>query len=158
MKTLDQWFEEYGVSHKNPTNKNIHRVCVPLIMLSLLGLMAEIPTPDFMSGVYLNFAHLFVLGSLVFYLLLSLSFSVLMVGLVSVMFFLIGYAQKNLHQNEVLILWVSVFVLSWIGQFVGHKIEGKKPSFLQDLAFLLIGPLWIVAPLFPRYRRPKNTK
>jgi uncharacterized membrane protein YGL010W len=37
-----------------------------------------------------------------------------------------------------------LFVLAWIGQFVGHKIEGKKPSFFQDVVFLLIGPAWLL--------------
>ncbi len=43
-------------------------------------------------------------------------------------------------------LWVScavIFILSWIGQFYGHKVEGKKPSFLEDVKFLLIGPIWL---------------
>jgi uncharacterized membrane protein YGL010W len=42
---------------------------------------------------------------------------------------------------------IVIFVLAWIGQFVGHKIEGQKPSFLEDVQFLLIGPLWVVKGL-----------
>ena len=38
-----------------------------------------------------------------------------------------------------------VFVLAWIGQFIGHLIEGKRPSFFKDLQFLLIGPAWLMA-------------
>jgi uncharacterized membrane protein YGL010W len=47
-------------------------------------------------------------------------------------------------------LSVSVFVIAWIGQFVGHKIEGKKPSFFDDLRFLLIGPLFVLGFLYRR--------
>lgn len=152
MRTLDQWLSEYAVSHKNPTNKMIHRVCVPLIMLSLLGMVALIPVPEFMERVSFNFAHIIVILSLIFYATLSLPLMALMVAVVVPMLALIQFAGQGLGAKSSLILWVVVFVLSWIGQFVGHKIEGKKPSFFQDLAFLLIGPLWVVAPLFPKYR------
>lgn len=42
------------------------------------------------------------------------------------------------------IIYLAVFVITWIFQFIGHKIEGKKPSFLKDLQFLLIGPIWLL--------------
>ena len=152
MKSLDNWLSEYGESHQNGTNKNIHRVCVPLIMMSLLGLVGEIPAPQFLQAYSLNLSHVVVVLAMAFYLSLSLSFSALMVVVVGPMLVINHLVQARLSTQETLILWVVVFVLSWVGQFVGHKIEGKKPSFFQDLAFLLIGPLWIVAPLFPKYR------
>lgn len=152
MKSLDTWLSEYGESHQNSTNKNIHRVCVPLIMMSLLGMVGEIPVPEAIANYSLNMSHLFVILAMVFYLTLSLSFSGLMVVVVGPMLVINHLVQTSLSSKETLILWALVFVLSWVGQFVGHKIEGKKPSFFQDLAFLLIGPLWIVAPLFPKYR------
>ena len=152
MKSIDTWLSEYGESHQNSTNKNIHRVCVPLIMMSLLGIVGEIPTPEILRAYSLNFSHVIVLLGMLFYLSLSLSFSALMVVVVGPMVVINHFVQQAMGSKETLILWVVVFVLAWVGQFVGHKIEGKKPSFLQDLAFLLIGPLWIVAPLFPKYR------
>lgn len=153
MKGLDTWLSEYGESHQNGTNKNIHRACVPLIMMSLLGLMGEIPVPLLLADYGLNFSHVFVVLAMAFYLTLSLPFSALMLGVVAPMLYFTSKAQQNLTSKEVLLLWGLVFLLSWVGQFIGHKIEGKKPSFFQDLAFLLIGPLWIVAPLFPKYRK-----
>jgi len=153
VKGLDTWLSEYGESHQNSVNKNIHRLCVPLIMMSLLGLMGEIPTPNLLGEYALNFSHVFVVLAMLFYISLSLSFSALMVGIAAPMLFVIALIDQKMTTQEVLIIWGAVFVLSWIGQFIGHKIEGKKPSFFQDLAFLLIGPLWIVAPLFPKYRK-----
>ena len=41
-----------------------------------------------------------------------------------------------------------VFIAAWIGQFIGHKIEGKKPSFLKDIVFLLIGPAWLLSKIY----------
>jgi uncharacterized membrane protein YGL010W len=48
-------------------------------------------------------------------------------------------------------LWLTalvVFTLGWIGQFIGHYVEGRRPSFFRDLRFLLIGPLWVLAKLY----------
>ena len=142
MRTFNEWMAEYGVSHKNPTNQLIHKVCVPLIMFSVIGLLWSISTPDFFSSVpYLNWATLFVAGCLMFYLSLNLLMFLGMLILTGVM----CWVCQQLNQMGAL-LWTSilVFFLSWIAQFYGHKIEGKKPSFFQDLAFLLIGPLWVL--------------
>ena len=152
MRTIDQWLSLYGESHQNPTNKNIHRVCVPLIMLSLLALVALIPLPSVFSQYRVNLSHIVVLGALVFYFLLSKTFFMLMIGLVTPMLVISHFINEAMGLKEAALLWGLIFILAWIGQFVGHKIEGKKPSFLEDLAFLLIGPLWVVAPLFPKYK------
>ena len=50
-------------------------------------------------------------------------------------------------------LWLSsivAFVILWIMQFVGHHIEGKKPSFFKDIQFLLIGPAWVIGFIYDR--------
>jgi uncharacterized membrane protein YGL010W len=50
------------------------------------------------------------------------------------------------------LLWLAatVLVLAWIGQFAGHAIEGRRPSFTTDLAYLLIGPAWLADKLMRR--------
>ena len=47
-----------------------------------------------------------------------------------------------------------LFVLAWVGQFIGHKIEGKKPSFFEDLQFLLVGPVWLLRFVYERMGLP----
>jgi uncharacterized membrane protein YGL010W len=47
-------------------------------------------------------------------------------------------------------IFTGLFVLAWIGQFVGHAIEGKRPSFFKDVQFLMIGPLWLAADVYRR--------
>jgi uncharacterized membrane protein YGL010W len=42
------------------------------------------------------------------------------------------------------VLSIAIFVAAWIAQFVGHNIEGKKPSFLEDIQYLWIGPLFVL--------------
>jgi uncharacterized membrane protein YGL010W len=142
MRNFNQWMNEYGVSHQNPTNQLIHKICVPLIMFSVIGLMWSIPTPAALESVpYLNWATLFIIGCLLFYLSLNFIMALGMMILTTI----ICAACLVLEQQGLLIsVSLAIFVLSWIAQIYGHKIEGKKPSFLQDLVFLLIGPLWVL--------------
>lgn len=148
MRTYSQWMDEYGVSHKNPTNQLIHKVCVPLIMLSVIGFLWCIPRPEVFGQIpYLNWATLFIFGCLAFYL--SLSFKMFLAMIVQTII-MCAICHRIYVSGNLLVFSAVVFVLSWIAQFWGHKIEGKKPSFLQDLAFLLIGPLWVTRFLFKK--------
>lgn len=142
MRNFDQWMSEYGVSHQHPTNQLIHKFCVPLIMLTVIGLLKLIPTPEFFQTIpHLNWATLFVVCCLIFYLTLNLVMFLGMAALTTVMYTI----TVKLEIMGILFPFsLTVFVVSWIAQFYGHRIEGKKPSFLQDLAFLLIGPLWVI--------------
>ncbi len=148
MRTFNQWMDEYGVSHRNPTNQKIHKICVPLIMFTVIGFFWAIPRPQFFDSIsYLNWATLFVSGCLIFYFTLSFKMFIGMLIQTVVM----SYICHLISETGYLIPFcVSVFIISWIGQFWGHKIEGKKPSFLQDLVFLLIGPLWVTRFLYKK--------
>jgi uncharacterized membrane protein YGL010W len=142
MRSFNQWMAEYGVSHQNPTNQLIHKICVPLIMLSVIGLIWSIPTPEIFQTVpYLNWATIFVAGCLVFYMTLNF---VMFVGMLILTALMIWICQQFENAGILLPASIGIFIVSWIAQFYGHKVEGKKPSFLQDLAFLLIGPLWVL--------------
>ncbi|MEX2589698.1 MAG: Mpo1-like protein [Chitinophagales bacterium] len=147
MKTVDQWLDEYGESHKNKTNKLIHWICIPLIVFSLVGLLWIIPTPAiFESSTYLNWATIVLAAALLFYIRLSIP---LFIGFVIISALMVlGNATlfQMLDENWVyhLLVSIGIFVIAWIGQFIGHNIEGKKPSFFKDLQFLLIGPAWLL--------------
>ncbi len=142
MRSLETWLSLYGQSHQNRTNQRIHEVCVPLITWSLLGLLWAIPTPESFGA--FNWSWLFVILASFFYLTLK-SFKAISValGLVLPFMFLNHFYLESFLGSYFLITWVLIFVVAWIGQFIGHKIEGKKPSFFEDLQFLLIGPIWV---------------
>lgn len=127
MKTVEEWFEEYSESHQNKTNKAIHWICVPTILFSIIGIIAHFST---------LLATLLVVLTIIFYARLDLVLAVAMAALILVMGWLIYTLPLGIG------FYIGVFVLAWIGQFYGHKVEGKKPSFLKDLQFLLIGPVW----------------
>ena len=142
MRSFNQWMNEYGVSHQDPTNQLIHKICVPLIMLSVVGLIWSMPIPEkFETMPYLNWSTIFVTGCLFFYMTLNFVMFVGMLILTSIMCWICLQLQSA---GVLLPASIGIFVVSWIAQFYGHKVEGKKPSFLQDLAFLLIGPLWVL--------------
>jgi uncharacterized membrane protein YGL010W len=153
-KPADQWFSEYGESHQNRLNKALHWICVPLIAVSVIALFWEIPTPQLMRRVpFLNWATLLVAGSLIFYLRLS---PPLAVGMLILSTAVIGgiAAYERLGVTPVWQLALAVFLIAWIGQFIGHSIEGEKPSFFQDLQFLLIGPIWLLGFIYRRLGIP----
>jgi uncharacterized membrane protein YGL010W len=142
MRSFQNWMDEYAQSHQHPTNQIIHKVCVPLIMFSVIGLIWMIPTPSSFNQVpFLNWATLFVLGCMIFYTSLNLIMSAGMLILTTMMILI---CQKLYEGGILLQVSILIFIISWIFQFYGHKLEGKKPSFLKDLAFLLIGPLWVL--------------
>jgi uncharacterized membrane protein YGL010W len=151
MKTIHNWLDEYAVSHQNPTNKLIHWICVPSIMLSLLGLLWAIPVPGFIAAIspLLNWATVFVAFALGYYLMLSPKLALGMLPVVVVMM-IVNYAIWLQVGGWIWLVAVIIFFVAWVGQFWGHKIEGKKPSFLKDLQFLLIGPLWLLSFIYQR--------
>jgi uncharacterized membrane protein YGL010W len=138
-RTIDTLLAKYSESHLNPTNELIHFVCVPLIVFSLLGMLWAL-TP--------LVALATVAASMVYYLKLSRPFAMGMVVMAALMLVVLA----ALPPVTVLPLSVTIFVLAWIGQFIGHKIEGKKPSFFDDLRFLLIGPLFVLGFLYRRLK------
>lgn len=141
-RRLDWFLEKYGESHQNATNKLIHWVCVPLIMFSLLGMIYAIPFP-IEKLIYANWAAVLVGLALIYYITLSLPmfFGFLVVG--SAMVVGNHFLAQSVGTNLIYVS-LAIFALAWIGQFIGHKIEGKKPSFLEDIQFLLIGPAWLL--------------
>lgn len=153
MRTIDAWFEAYGESHQNEHNKLIHWICIPLIVLSLLGLVWELRLPWGSLGEWANASLVVLLFVWLFTVRLSWSLSV-GVALVSALFMGILYGVNQLALMPLWQLSLIVFALAWIGQFIGHKIEGAKPSFFEDLQFLLIGPLWLLGFIYRRLGIP----
>jgi uncharacterized membrane protein YGL010W len=149
-RQVDIYFDKYAESHQNHTNETIHWICVPLIVFSLLGLVWSIPFPhlEFLGKYngFVNWASFLIAVSVYYYYTLSPVLSFLMLWVIALMAF--GIVQlETWAANGGPATWISclvIFVIAWIGQFIGHKIEGKKPSFLDDVKFLLIGPIWLL--------------
>ncbi|MGH2562869.1 MAG: DUF962 domain-containing protein [Ginsengibacter sp.] len=148
MRTIHQWLNEYGESHTNETNKLIHWVCVPAIFFSITGLLYCIKLPFFIgNNLQLNVAMIVLLLTTIYYLSLSIK-----IGIGMLLFGIIGvalcYAAEAFLHLPLWLLSIIIFIVAWIGQFYGHKVEGKKPSFFKDIQFLLIGPMWLMSFIF----------
>ena len=158
MRKIDQLLSEYGESHQNATNKIIHWICVPLIFFSIVGLVASIPSNVLQSVLgegnpYANWATVALVFAVVYYVSLSIPLSIGMMLFAVLCLFVVNF----IVQFNIAPLWMIsliIFVVAWIGQFYGHKVEGKKPSFLKDIQFLLIGPAWLMHFLYKKLEIP----
>jgi uncharacterized membrane protein YGL010W len=135
QRAVDSLLDAYADSHRNHTNEIIHFICVPVIVFTVLGLFWTAHPLVAVAAAVL---------SLMYYCTLSIPFAIGMLLMASAM---LGVLYVLPHA-WVMPFSVTVFVLAWIGQFIGHKIEGKKPSFFDDLRFLLIGPLFVLSFLY----------
>ncbi len=160
-RNLDAYFATYAESHENKTNKLIHWICVPLIVFSLLGLVWSIPFPQ-IRGLgemqrYINWATFLIIFAVIYYLRLSIPLALTMLVIIAVFSAAIVTLEKLHRVAEWPPLWqvsLYIFMIAWAGQFIGHKIEGKKPSFLEDVKFLLIGPIWLLHFIFKKLHLP----
>lgn len=136
-RRLDVLLAHYGESHRNPANEAIHMVAIPVIMLSLIGLL---------HAAHPWVAYAFVVASLVYYVRLGSKRFLLAMGAVTALLLALVHAMGA----QALPICATLFVLAWLGQFVGHKLEGKKPSFFEDIQYLWVGPLFVLSRVFIR--------
>lgn len=148
-RPIDRWFASYSGDHRNDTNQAIHVVAVPAILWSVIALLWCIPAPGtlFQPGIW---AALPMFAAWLFYQrnsrLLGVGMLLVFVALSALTWWLFG----ALGRDGLLKLAIAVFVVAWIAQFIGHRLEGRKPSFFTDLVYLLIGPAWVLAKLYRR--------
>ena len=138
QRKVDALLQHYGLSHEHPINELIHFFAIPAIMLSLVGLLFALhPLAALVS----------IAVSMVYYARLSWSFTVCMLLIWSVLLAVVD----ALHVHGLLVpVSVLIFVVAWIFQFIGHHLEGKKPSFFEDVQYLLVGPLFVLSKAFER--------
>ena len=149
-KSAEQWFDEYGKSHQNPTNKLIHWFMVPAIYFSIIGLFWSIPRIDLMASlVWINWATIAMTVAMIFYIRMSIPIMIGMLMFTTLCFYFINF----LNLNVAMPLWelsLIIFIIAWIFQFIGHKIEGRQPSFLKNIQFLLVGPAWLMGFIYKK--------
>jgi uncharacterized membrane protein YGL010W len=148
-RAIDRWLGNYSEDHRHPSNIALHHVCVPLIVWSVAAAIWAIPVPALLGQQGL-WAALAMVGALGWYLRLSRVLALAMLGAFVALALLTHLLWLAVGSRSLLWIAIAVFVLAWIGQFIGHRIEGKRPSFFTDLAYLLVGPLWIVAKAMRR--------
>lgn len=156
MRNIEAWFDEYSESHMHPINKAFHWICVPTIFWTVFAFLWSIPTGP-MAGVLpyglLNFATIGMVFTILYYAALSITLALGMaiIGVINLM--ICHYVSVNFATPLWQIAGV-IFVVAWIGQFIGHYVEGKKPSFFKDIQFLMIGPAWVLHFIYEKLNIP----
>ena len=151
-KSINTWLDEYAESHQNKINKSIHWICVPLITFTLLGLLSLI-SYDFKTY-NIDLASILIAIAIIFYIRLSRNLAIGMLIFSTICIFILSKLKTIVPGSNLINLYILVFIISWIGQFIGHKIEGKKPSFIKDIQFLLIGPAWLLSFIYKKLNIP----
>lgn len=157
MRKINYLLATYGESHQNPTNKLVHWFCIPAILFSLVGLLMMIPMPIVNEdNIWLNWGTVILILATLYYLsispLLAVGFVLVFGAIVYGNIWFSLFCQRNNY--PIWVILVMIFVIAWIGQFWGHKIEGKKPSFFQDIQYLLVGPAWLLSFIYKKLGIP----
>lgn len=135
MSRVRTLFDEYDAYHQTRGNKVCHGFGIPLIVVSLLGLLSYIP----LGGPF-DLGMAFLLGTILYYFVLEWRLAILMT--------LAGVGMYVLGASLPLWLLAAMQVIGWTLQFVGHGVfEKKKPAFLKNIPHFLVGPMWFVNDL-----------
>lgn len=148
MRAIDNLLGQYAESHQNSFNKSIHYVCVPAIFWTVVALLWCIKLPFELFSIKANVAMFALAAVWLYYVNLSITLSIGMLLYSAICFVLCQAIEGATSVGSLAIIAAVTFVVAWIFQFYGHKVEGKKPSFLKDLQFLLIGPAWIMSYIY----------
>ncbi len=137
MSVLTRLLESYEKNHQNPINEAIHIIAIPLIMFSILG----------MTAAFDIFLEYILVGIVIFYYLKLSKIAALLM----LVWLLIYLGLVALLKPHIIEISISLFIFGWVLQFLGHFIEGKRPSFFEDLRYFLIGPLFVAQKLISKF-------
>ena len=153
MKKIERLFSEYSESHNDAVNKRIHLIFVPLSFFAIMGIISILPSPHFYLknfGLISVVSFFSILLVAFYYVTLSWRIAIIMLTIMMILQFLISIINAQFgHLSG--ILFLILVVISWGSLFYGHHVEGKKPSFLKDLQFLLIAPIWLLHFVMNKY-------
>jgi uncharacterized membrane protein YGL010W len=152
-ETVD-WIELYAADHCHPANKILHGICVPLVVVSFLGLLWSIPVPAAWahSADVLNWGTLFLMATIVYYFIMSFSLAIGILPFVA--FAVAAVVWMDSLQTPLWLISSAIISIAWLGQLIGHLIEAGRGRFFRDLQYLMIGPLWMLAAVYRRLRIP----
>ena len=134
---LQAQFADYATFHATPGNKACHYVAVPLIVLTLFALLAQVELAT-AFGFTVTLAEVVIVLVTAYYLTLDAPLALLMLAASA----LFAWAGQFIPPTIAL----ALFVAAWVLQFIGHYVyEHRSPAFFRNLTHLLVGPLWVLA-------------
>lgn len=149
QRSMREWLDSYSQDHQHPINRLLHWICVPLIVWSALALLWTVPVPTSLlrPGAYAVFA---IVLAFAWYWKRSHRLGTALLIALAILALICAWVFAPLGPARMRWLALGVFVVAWIGQFIGHLFEGRRPSFFTDLAYLLVGPAWLMDKLLNR--------
>ena len=154
MQPADEWLSQYGRHHNHDANRLIHALTIPFVVMSLVGLLWSLPVPEtfYQATPVLNWGTIFLMAAIVYYFIMSISLAFGIVPFVILVVFGVDWLEQLAVP-----LWltsIAIFSVAWLGQRIGHRIEGKQPPFFEDIQTLMIGPVWLLANVYKRVGIP----
>ncbi len=155
IRPIDVVINQYDIFHQKPVNRIFNYICIPVIMFSVLGFIWSLPFPQLkFLGVYngyLNWASFVIAFSIYYYMRLSPIMSYILLLFVFAITF--GITQLQAVDKGYLLPQVCIFlfVTANVIQFVGYRIEGKKPTFSDEFKFILTAPLWLLSLVMKKF-------
>ncbi len=138
---LDQ-LANYAAYHRDRRNIATHVVGVPMIVFAVVTLLSR---PAFeVAGLALTPAWITLVAAGIYYVLLDIGLGLSLTVIIGAMTWA-GTQIAGMSTVTWLVTGISMFVVGWIIQFIGHYYEGRKPAFVDDIVGLLIGPLFVWA-------------
>jgi uncharacterized membrane protein YGL010W len=155
-RPIDIIIDQYDSFHQKPANRLINYICIPLIVFSVVGFVWSLPFPQlkFLGAyiTYLNWGSFLIAFSVYYYMRLSPIISyILLLILFAVVYVVI---QLQLAEKSGYLLpqvCIFIFVMANIAQFIGYRIEGKKPTFSDEFKFMLTAPIWLLSLVMKKF-------
>ena len=157
MKTAVEQLSTYKSVHLNKKNLKTHFIGIPLIVWSVIVLMSLIRMPlgEGEESFAITFGMMFVISVSIYYFKLHAR---LAMGITICIIPVLYIAELVAQTPHAVIIAVTVFVIGWIIQFIGHRYEKAKPAFVDDINQLLIGPFFLIAELYFMFGKEKELK
>ena len=146
MRPLQDHLTQYAAYHRDRRNIATHFAGVPMIVFSIVLALATVAIP--MGALAITLAAVVSILAGIYYLALDRAFGLAM----AVVLFLMCAAASEITARTTTgaaLGWAgAIFAVGWALQFLGHKFEGMKPAFFDDVMQLIIGPLFVCAEVF----------
>jgi uncharacterized membrane protein YGL010W len=146
VKSLEENLTQYAAYHRDRRNIATHFVGVPMIVFAILLALATVAIP--VGTMTITLAAILAIVSCAYYLKLDLALGITMLVVLFLMCAGASEMTARMSTGAALAWALGFFVVGWAIQFLGHKFEGMKPAFYDDIMQLLIGPLFVCAEGF----------
>jgi uncharacterized membrane protein YGL010W len=154
MSNADAWLQRYERDHTHAVNRVLHWLCIPIIVLGVVGMLWSLPVPGVFreSSPVLNWGTFFLMAAVVYYFILSITLAFGLLPFVTLIAVAVAWLDRL--DTPLWLISATAFAAAGAGQLIGHAFERRTVSLFSDLNFVMIGPLWMVASIFQRLRIP----